>query len=146
MVTAASTEQTRYIDQVEAEPTAEEAAALVARLSSLLPADAQTQVKMQMDGTLVHSRSETSPARFTGVADAVHEGKVWELKFVTELTREMFLQLAMYLVISGTSTGVLWNTRTDERWEVSVPDAKRFMHAVARAVTKQDYRAFEPAA
>lgn len=60
-----------------------------------------------------------------------------------QLDRAMFLQLALYLVMSGHQTGVLWNTRTDERWAVQVPDRERFMHAVILCVTKQHYRAFQ---
>jgi hypothetical protein len=45
--------------------------------------------------------------------------------------------------MGGYQTGVLWNTRTDERWAVQVPDRERFMHAVILCVTKQRYRAFQ---
>ena len=55
----------------------------------------------------------------------------------------MFLQLALYLVMSGHHSGALWNTRTDERWAVRVPDREKFMNAVILCVTKQRYRAFQ---
>ncbi|WP_410663952.1 hypothetical protein [Amycolatopsis sp. lyj-84] len=38
---------------------------------------------------------------------------------------------------------MLWNTRTDERWAVQVPDRESFMHAVILCVTKQHYRTFQ---
>lgn len=143
VVAAADTEQMRYVEQVDASPSQAQTDQLCARLAEQLPADAQIQLKMQMTGRVVYDQKQASTVKFQGVADVFHENRIWELKFVTELTREMFLQLALYLVISGVEEGVLWNTRTDERWLVRVPDSRRFMHAVTRAVTKQDYRAFE---
>ena len=37
---------------------------------------------------------------------------VYELKFVSELTHEHFLQCASYVVALGLEKGILWNTNT----------------------------------
>ncbi|WP_284982297.1 hypothetical protein [Arthrobacter sp. efr-133-TYG-118] len=100
-----------------------------------------SQVPLELAGTVEQTRGRSTPIVFTGVADAVHQGQVYELKFVSELSYVMSLQLALYLVVGGFDSGVLWNTRTDERWSVQVPDRERYLHAVVRWVTKQ-YRAY----
>lgn len=143
LLTAVDTEQMRYADQVKASIPADVERALIARLGQLLPRDAQIQMALTMQGLAKQTRTDHSPIVFEGVADAVHDERLYELKFVTELSHANFLQLGLYLVMSGRSCGVLWNTRTDERWEVRVPDARRFMDAVVLCVSKQAYRAFE---
>ncbi|MET8764023.1 DEAD/DEAH box helicase family protein [Lentzea sp. NPDC004782] len=144
VLTAVDTDQMRYAEQVTRSVSGEVRDALTRRLATQLPRDCAAQVPMDLSGMAVASSAAT-PITFMGVADAVHDGQVFELKFVSELDHAMFLQLALYLVMSGHQTGVLWNTRTDERWAVQVPDRERFMHAVIVCVTKQRYRAFRPA-
>ncbi|WP_329792057.1 AAA family ATPase [Lentzea sp. DG1S-22] len=144
VLTAVDTDQMRYAEQVTRKVGDEVRDAVTRRLATQLPRDCEAQVSMTLSGLAVASSAAT-PITFTGVADAVHDGRVFELKFVSELDHAMFLQLALYLVMSGHRTGVLWNTRTDERWAVRVPDRERFMHAVIVCVTKQRYRTFQPA-
>jgi hypothetical protein len=142
LLTAVDTDQMRYAEQVTRKVSGEIRDALTRRLATQLPRDCAAQVPMDLSGMAVASPAAT-PITFVGVADAVHDGQVFELKFVSELDRAMFLQLALYLVMGGHQTGVLWNTRTDERWAVQVPDRERFMHAVILCVTKQHYQAFQ---
>lgn len=142
LLTAVDTDQMRYAEQVTRKVSEEVRDALTRRLATQLPRDCEAQVPMNLSGMALGSPAAT-PITFVGVADAVHDGRVFELKFVSELDRAMFLQLALYLVMGGHETGVLWNTRTDERWAVRVPDRTKFMHAVIRCVTKQRYRAFQ---
>lgn len=142
VLTAVDTDQMRYAEQVTRSVSGEVRDALTRRLATQLPRDCAAQVPMNLSGMAVASSAAT-PITFMGVADAVHDGQVFELKFVSELDHAMFLQLALYLVMSGHQSGVLWNTRTDERWAVQVPDRERFMHAVILCVTKQRYRAFQ---
>jgi AAA domain-containing protein len=144
LLTAVDTDQMRYAEQVTRSVNGEVRDAVTRRLATQLPRDCAAQVPMNMSGTAAAASSAT-PVTFVGVADAVHGGQVFELKFVSELDHAMFLQLALYLVMGGHQTGVLWNTRTDERWAVQVPDRERFMHAVILCVTKQRYRTFQPA-
>lgn len=143
VLAAYDTEQMRYTDQVVQVIEQSTQDALVARLSTRLPRNAPTQVSFKLHGEAVHSRFERSPIGFEGVVDAIHNDQIVELKFVSELSASMFLQLALYLVMSGYESGLLWNTRTDECWQVRVPDRRRFMNAVVLCVTKQSYRSFE---
>lgn len=145
VVAAAGTSQRRYVDQVARSIPVEATSALMLRLQSQLPRDARSQVPLLMEGrakVTKGKRSAGTPIAFSGIADALHDGRLFELKFVTELSHAMFLQLALYLVMARVEEGVLWNTRTDERWLVRVPDEQAFMDAVVVAATKQDYATF----
>lgn len=72
---------------------------------------------------------------FRGRMDVVRDGTPWELKFVNELKAEHVLQTAMYAVCSNSEDGVLWNLRTDELLDVTVPDKSAFLEAVLSCVT-----------
>ena len=73
-----------------------------------------------------------------GRCDVYKDNKIYELKFVNELEHVHFLQLACYLVATGVKKGVLWNTKNDEMFEVSVPkkNLKPFLDAVICCITK----------
>jgi hypothetical protein len=141
LLTAVDTDQMRYAEQVTRKVSDEVRDALIRRLATQLPRDCTAQSSMDLSGIAATPETVT-PITFVGVADAIHGGQIFELKFVSELDRAMFLQLALYLVMGDHAKGVLWNTRTDERWAVEVPDREKFMHAVIRCVTKQNYQEF----
>ncbi len=73
-----------------------------------------------------------------GMADVVKDGVVYELKFVSDLTHEHFLQCACYVVAMGLEKGILWNTRDDQMYEVRVPNKPKFLNAVVNAITKTE--------
>ena len=33
--------------------------------------------------------------------------------------------------------GILWNIRTNEMWEISIPDKQKFMDSVVKTITKR---------
>ena len=70
------------------------------------------------------------------MADAVKDDVIYELKFVSELTHEHFLQCASYVVAMGKKKGILWNTRDNTLYEITVPNKTLFMDAVTNAITK----------
>lgn len=142
VLTAVSTSHERYARQVGKGVSRETTLALGDRIATLLHPDVLVQLPVSMAGRL-SNETYSSPIQFNGLIDAVDDsGVVYELKYVSELSREMFLQLGMYLVMSGREVGRLWNTRTDECWEVRVSDDIAFMDAVARCVSKEEYTAF----
>lgn len=153
MVTAVDTAQLRYAKQVDQTIDPHVERQLMERLESLLPKTARVQIPLRMNGEAlaVSSADEsgsvdvlaTSKLSFEGIADAFHDGQIFELKFTSELSASMFLQLGLYLTMANIKKGQLWNVRTDERWEVRVPDRQGFMDAVVRCTTKQNYTLFE---
>ena len=61
---------------------------------------------------------------------------VYELKFVSELRHEHFLQCAVYMAALELPKGILWNTRDNTAYEIEIPDRAAFLDAVTRTVTK----------
>ena len=148
VLAAIETQQMRYHNQVSATISADVATALEHRLGTLLPRDSQVQVGLGLSGTAFAGRTSWSPIMFSGIADVIHDRKIFELKFTSALDYEMFLQTALYVAMAryaglDVESGVLWNTRTGERWSVEVPDLSRFLNAVVLCVSKQSYSSFE---
>jgi len=71
-----------------------------------------------------------------GLADVVKDNKVYELKFVSELSPEHFLQCACYVVALNLEVGILWNTRNNDMYEIRIPNKKLFLDAVIKTITK----------
>ncbi len=129
------TKQKRYRTQVVTPFVNEEENELIrARLRARLNGDENAQVECQIDFGDQKNQEVTFSAK--GFADVVKEDIVYELKFVSELTHEHFLQCASYMVAMNLQKGILWNTRDNTLYEIEVPDRKVFLDAVTKAVTK----------
>lgn len=141
---ALETDQNRYVNQVNVPYVqAEERQQLIDRLDTMFTPDEMVQVFC----TLPFATHKNGNTLFTatGYADVVKDNTVFELKFVSELTHEHFLQCACYMVALGLPKGVLWNTRNNHIYEIQIPDRKRFMDLVIKAFTKQVHsRYFAP--
>ena len=61
---------------------------------------------------------------------------VYELKFVTEVTHEHFLQCACYMAAMKLKNGILWNTRDNSMFSIKIKNTKAFMDSVAKTITK----------
>lgn len=148
-LTALETSQRRYADQGDRSKVTDRVATQVRdRLASRLDPSDPTQVSAYMAGMARADDGSATPIEFSGLGDAIHDDGVhgpvlYELKFVSELTREHALQLGLYLVMMGLKQGILWNIRTNEMKVVRVPDRAAFMDAVVLAVTKRVYSRFE---
>lgn len=70
-----------------------------------------------------------------GYADVVKDNTVYELKFVAELQHTHFLQCACYMIGLHLDRGILWNVKTNDMYEIKVPDKDRFMQQVWKTVT-----------
>lgn len=94
--------------------------------------------ELRVSKTLFYSNKRDGDLLFTafGMANAVKDDVIYELKFVSELTHEHFLQCASYVVAMGKKKGILWNTRDNTLFEITVPNKARFMDAVTNAITK----------
>ena len=127
------TNQNRYFHQVMP-PFVTDAQwqEIEARLASVLPQDAQAQVACNL--TFYQGRRTVFEAN--GFADVVYENTVYELKFVEALSHVHFLQCAMYMMSLNLTKGRLWNVRTNQMFEIRIPDRKKFMNFVTVACTK----------
>lgn len=135
------TSQQRYINQVEGELVEDDARDLLkARLEEEFNGKEMVQKEFEMQ----FADSYGLPAfAVAGLCDVIKNGMIYELKFVSELSHEHFLQLAMYLVASDVKTGRLWNVRDNTMWEISIPDRTKFLNAVAKTVTKHQILKFK---
>lgn len=139
------TNQDRYRTQVELPFIDEDAKYQIAdRLFSRLQHDEKAQV-----GCFIpFAGQKDGPRLFIagGFADVVKDDIVYELKFVSNLTHEHFLQCACYIVALKLEKGILWNTRDNTSYEIRVPDKKKFLDAVAKAISKHAIASYyEPA-
>lgn len=138
------TNQDRYVTQVETPFVNDnEKNLLYERLSTVFRQHENIQVSCSLpftDNTL--KKSYTFDA--VGRADVVKDDIVYELKFVSELQHTHFLQCAMYMICLNLEKGILWNTRNNEMYEISIPDRKTFLDNVARTVTKGRLKSYCP--
>ena len=140
-LTSLETKQNRYLNQVSVPFIREkEGKAICERLATRL---SKNEV-VQSACALYFSNKKEGDLLFSafGMADAVKDDIVYELKFVLELTHQHFLQCASYVVAMEKKKGILWNTRNNSVFEVTVPNKTRFSNAVANAITKGAIRKY----
>lgn len=140
------TNQDRYRTQVDLPFVNEEAANQITdRLFTRLHHNENAQVGCRISFSDKKDGNQLFIAG--GFADVVKNGIVYELKFVSELSHEHFLQCACYIVALKLEKGILWNTRDNMAYEVRVSDKKKFLDAVANTITKNKITAYyEPSA
>lgn len=129
------TRQKRYRTQVITPFVNEEQSESIrARLKTHFNEDENAQVECQIN----FCERENGQVKFSakGFADVVKDNIVYELKFVSELAHEHFLQCACYIVAMNLEKGILWNTRDNTSYEIEIPERKVFLDAVTKAVTK----------
>lgn len=105
-VTSLETTQNRYRNQVEVPFISEnEENAICERLATRLSRDEDVQSECK----LYFSDKKNGELLFTafGMVDAVKDDIIYELKFVSELTHEHFLQCASYVVAMGKKKGAV---------------------------------------
>lgn len=134
-LTSLETKQNRYINQVKVPFISTVEGNLVCdRLSTVLSRDEIVQSHC----VICFSDSNKGKLLFSalGIADVVKDNMVYELKFVSELTHEHFLQCACYMIALKLKSGILWNTRNNDMYEIKIPNKKKFLDSVVYAITK----------
>lgn len=137
------TNQHRYWYQVALPLVSEDGREEIrARLAGVFTGDEMVQGVCRMPFCSEHG----SPLFMVGGQYDVVDGDIlWELKFVSELARVHFLQCAMYMVAQNKPVGRLFNVRTGEIVELTIPDRREFMNRAARAATKSRLKSFHVA-
>ena len=135
-LTSLETKQNRYRDQVSRPFVSEvEKQKIVNRLHTRFTPDENIQVPCRIDFKKSRFSRSIAFSAF-GLADVVKDDVVYELKFVSELTQEHFLQCACYMLALERERGILWNVRTHTKYEISILDKKKFLNAVSETITK----------
>lgn len=134
-LTSLETNQKRYNTQVVTPfVSKEESDRLKDRLYNSFTGFENVQVKCFF--TFVNKDNPNYAFNAIGVADVVKDETVYELKFVSELTTEHFLQCACYMLALNLELGILWNTKTNQAYKIKIPDRKAFANCVAMTVSK----------
>ena len=144
VITAAQTHLQRYMDQVKTPfVNALEEKMMHERLESVFDHDENVQQKCEIS---IDYMDEEKPSQFSckGYADVVKDETVYELKFVSELKHEHFLQCACYMVALGLKKSILWNIKSNKMYQITINDADRFIGMVIQTVTKGYLMAKEP--
>ncbi|MCM1322856.1 MAG: AAA family ATPase [Acetobacter sp.] len=127
-LTAYETELFRYCKQATPEfMDKQNHELLISRLSSKLDAESS---RIQVPCHVV--------AEFTasGYMDYVDDKNIpWELKFVSSLNNEHYLQTAMYVVAKKAPFAYLWNVRTNELKKVKVKNVQKFLEDTYTCIT-----------
>lgn len=131
-LTAYETFYDRYVSQVQTPFISEEKLGEICdRLKTVFKHD--ETVQQECDITTI---CKGGIITIEGRADVIKDETVYELKFVSELNHEHFLQCACYMVAFGLRKGVLWNVKNNERYAITIPNRNKFLDTVIRTITK----------
>lgn len=132
-LTAHETNQERYYCQVKPPfVTEDQMNAIHERLKTKFTGDETVQDNFSM---LVVD-NDNDRYFINGRPDVIKNKTIYELQFVNELEHKHFLQCACYMVAFGLKKGILWNTKTNEQYTITIPDEGMFIEAVMKTVTK----------
>lgn len=134
-LTSLETKQKRYIKQVNHRIVEDEQKVqLEKRLDSVFKTTDDSQEICEIK--FAEKRNGNMAFSAVGYADVIKDKVVYELKFVSELSHEHYLQCACYVIAKKLKKGILWNTRTNEMYEIAIPDKNKFLDAVVKTITK----------
>lgn len=131
MLTSLRTKQNRYYNQVKLPlVTPDQHNLLIDRLSERLSPNenVQASTSIQLSDITVHA-----------VCDIIHDDCIWNIEYKQELKPEDYLKNAIESIMFGKKQAMLWNTRNNEIYRISVSKEQRdaFLKQVYRIVTKQ---------
>ena len=134
LLTAIETGYKRYVYQVKTPFVDNETLNKIHdRLSTALKNTDEVQLEYEMS---FRHKTENLEIDINGRIDVLNNDTVYELKFVSELSHEHFLQCATYLVMSGIKQGILWNIKNNDMYKITVPNKKKFITAMLNAISK----------
>lgn len=134
-LTSLETKQKRYIKQVNHRIVEDEQKVqLEKRLDSVFKTTDDSQEICEIK--FAEKRNGNMAFSAVGYADVIKDKVVYELKFVSELSHEHYLQCACYVIAKKLKKGILWNTRTNEMYEIAIPDKYKFLDAVVKTIIK----------
>lgn len=142
--TALNTKQMRYYTQAKKKFIEDkDRERIISRLSTILPKSCDTQKRCELYCKYLDSNKEERIIRISGLTDEIYDHKIYELKFVSELSPEHFLQLATYMVAVGLDEGRLWNLKNNTLYRVTIPDEKKFLDSMITTITKGYVKEFQ---
>ena len=139
-LTSFETQQARYYTQVDIPfVTERQKQALKKRLSTVFTGNEDVEIPCEIRLT----NTGCGEISIKGRADVIKDGTIYELKFVSELNHEHFLQLASYILSMGKDSGILWNVKDNTMYEVKIPDRLAFLNQMVKTITKGRVKSFQ---
>lgn len=133
-LTMLDTKQERYRKQVKVPFVSDKQKELIInRLKTHFNMDEKVQVECRIECSY---NGGSQKFQAIGYSDVIKNNIVYELKFVSELMPEHFLQCACYVVALKLEKGILWNTKDNSMYSITIPNRKEFLNSVIRAITK----------
>lgn len=130
------TQQERYIKQVSPDFVDDNAVdQMHKRLSKVLEKDEIIQQECWLEFSDNNLRIKVQ-----GIADVIKNDRVYELKFVSNLTTDHFLQTASYMLALEKEKGILWNIRNNEMHEIQIKNREEFTEKLAQTISKGAYK------
>lgn len=132
-LTAIETDHKRYMKQVRVPFVDDDTLDKICkRLGSIF--DGKETIQQDSRATFIINRANA--VKIDGRFDAVKDDIIYELKFVSELSHEHFLQCAMYVIMFGLEKGRLWNIRNNKLYEIKIDDKNNFLKSILKTITK----------
>nr|WP_233750257.1 AAA family ATPase [Mycoplasmopsis agalactiae] len=137
-LTAMETNQIRYIKQVVTDFVNEHEKKLIHnRISTML---GRNEIVQEGCGLVFRNHLNNYEMRIFGLADVVKDDTVYELKFVSELSQNNFLQTAMYMFALNLDNGILWNVKNNIAYNIKIKNKDDFANKVALAISKGNFK------
>lgn len=134
-LTSIETKQNRYINQVQIPYVSNYYKDLIhKRLLTVFNYDEIVQQKCEI--TFAKNTDYEFVAH--GFCDVLKNNIVYELKFVSELKHDHFLQCACYMVALNKKEGILWNIKNNKKYLIKIPSPKLFLDSVCKTVLKKE--------
>lgn len=145
MLAGTETMQDRYCWQVDTPYVKTDASEMIKeRLKTVFDGSEDVQKTCEIDfSCLNRTTGVKEDYEIHGRIDVEKNNTIYELKFAEELQETYFLQLAFYLCANPDKRGILWNVKTNDMYEVSVPDKEAFLKQTVFAIGKRNLRAEE---
>lgn len=105
-------------------------------LLDIIPKDAVSQDVLRISSTWQPKDGRAAIVNADGIPDAARGGIVYSIYAAPELSHDMCLPAAVYLLAGRYDKARVVNLMTGEVREIRVPDAQAFMDAVMRCITK----------
>lgn len=128
------TKQKRYRTQVNTPFVSKESRnKLIDRLSERFSENENVQIQCKIP---FYDKDGNKVFNAMGITDVVKDDTVYELKFVSELKHTHFLQCACYMIALNLDKGILWNTRNNKVYQITIPNKDEFLNLVTNTITK----------
>jgi hypothetical protein len=127
-LTALETNLMRYFNQAITEfIEIDEEVRLIERMETHLSRNAMIQIAVE---DIINRTS------IRGSIDCVQNDIPYELKFVEELEKKHFLQIATYMYLGNYRVGRLWNTKKNQLFEIKIKNKYEFIEKILKTIKK----------